>query len=283
VIPLVVRRSALAPSSCDPPPPTLDAALRPLVADTVRAAVVERVRAAGLADTEPHLAALAAAGADLGADPAAWMASRSASRAAPPSRSGPSPPPPPTSSPGSASAHPTTPPRPRAATGSAGSSRRGAATRTTTSRPSPSPSPPGRTSLGARSSRTAPGPSWPSTQGSIHHALLDRWRDLPKNRRRPYKTTQRDGWAEILHPEQAARPAPRRPRAARADRPRDQGLAIVAGAPTLGRAAMPLHRGRPHGAHPLVARETTSTRSATLTARGAPPSCVRRSPRRSRP
>ncbi|MBK6529789.1 MAG: hypothetical protein IPF99_09350 [Deltaproteobacteria bacterium] len=197
--PLVVRRSDARALLVRSDTPTLDGALRPLVADTVRAAVVEAgARPRDSADTEPHLAALAAAGADLGADPAAWMAIEVSVEAAPASRSGPSPPP---RRRGRLARRARTGPRrgghllrpdPRAL-------RVGGRDAGTTSRPFPSPSPPGRASLGARSSATAHGPSWPWTPAASI-ALIDRWRDLPKNRRRPFTTTQRDGWAEILHP-----------------------------------------------------------------------------------
>jgi len=70
VTPLVVRRSDARALLVRSDTAALDAALQSLVADTMRAAVVERARAAGLSDTQPHLAALAAAGADLGTEPA---------------------------------------------------------------------------------------------------------------------------------------------------------------------------------------------------------------------
>ena len=38
--------------------------------------------------------------------------------------------------------------------------------------------------------------------GAAHHAMLGAMRDLPKSPQRQVTTTQRDGWAEILHPNQ---------------------------------------------------------------------------------
>jgi len=199
VTPLVVRHSAralLVRSNTR----ELDAALSPLVADAIRAAVVERVRAAGLADTQPHLAALATAGADLGADPTDWMALELSIE--------------------NSTALPLWP---------LAAAPADVVTWLTEQAPDPAEAalccerirglfasggrdddddaPPVSVALAARAYL-----AWRAIEqdrarrfialdaGDIHHALLGRWRDLPKNRKRPYATAQRDGWAEILHP-----------------------------------------------------------------------------------
>ena len=197
---LVVRRFDARALLVRSDTPTLDGALRPLVADDVRAAVVERVRASGLSDTEPHLAALVAAGADLGADPVAWMAIE-------------------VSVEGSAGL----PLWPLAAApadvvawlGERAPDTAAAATCcdrirglfASGGRDTEDDEPPVSVALAARAylawreiERDRARPFMALDAGNVHHALIDRWRDLPKNRRRPFTTTQRDGWAEILHP-----------------------------------------------------------------------------------
>ena len=52
---------------------SLEAALGRLLADASRAAILDRMRATGLADLRPHLAALTAVEPELAAEPEAWM------------------------------------------------------------------------------------------------------------------------------------------------------------------------------------------------------------------
>lgn len=197
--PLVVRHSARA-ILVRSDTTELDTALRPLVADAVRAAVIERIRAAGLADTQPHLVALAAAGADLGTDPTDWMAlevSIEGSTALPlwPLAAAPA---------DVVAWLGERAPDPGAATMCCDRIRGLFASVT---RDEDDEVPLVSVALAARAylawraieqDRTRPFMALDA--GDISHTLLGRWRDLPKNRRRPYKTTQREGWAEILHP-----------------------------------------------------------------------------------
>jgi hypothetical protein len=199
VTPLVVRHSAralLVRSATT----ELDAALRPLVADGVRAAVVERVRAAGLADTQPHLVALAAAGAELGTDPTDWMAlevSVEGSTALPlwPLAAAP--------------ADVVTWLSERAPDSAAATvcCDRIRGFFASGGRDADDDEPPISVAIAARAylawraiEQDRARPFIAIDAGDIHHSLLGRWRDLPKSRQRPYKTTQREGWAEILHP-----------------------------------------------------------------------------------
>jgi hypothetical protein len=200
VIPFVVRRPSaralLVPASAT----VLDAALRPLVADAVRSAVIDRVGAAGLADTGPHLAALVAAGADLGPDPGAWMALEvrvEGSTALPlwPLAAAPA---------DVVAWLGERAPDPGAAAACCDRIRGLFASG---SRDEDDDQLPVSVALAARAylawraiEQDRARPFMALDAGNIHHTLLGRWRDLPKNRLRPYKTTQHDGWAEILHP-----------------------------------------------------------------------------------
>lgn len=199
--PLVVRGAAVRALLVHAGHAALDALLRPLVAEAVRLAVVERVCSAGLADTALHTAALAAFEADLGPDLGAWIAlevSAEGNTALPlwPLAAAPA---------DVVAWLGERAPDPVAASACSNHIRGFFASG---GREDEDDSPLVTVALAARAylawraieqDRTRPFIALDA--GDIHHTLLGSWRDLPKNRRRPYKTTQHNGWAEIIHPD----------------------------------------------------------------------------------
>ena len=175
-------------------------ALRPLVDDAVRAALVERVYAGGLADTRPHLAALAAAGTELGPDPAGWMAlevSVEGSIALPLW--------PLAAAPADVVAWLLERAPDRAAATMCGDQIRDFFA--SSGHDASDDGPPITVALAARAflawralEHDRARPFIALDAGDVHHALLGRWRELPKGRQRAHKVPIRDGWAEILHP-----------------------------------------------------------------------------------